>query len=166
MARNKVIINGETYIDLTSDSVTADRLYVGYTAHGANGEAIVGTLKTVPLDTYIYDLNYGYVDNGTWKYENPTKTYIDMYEVLSGHTYLLLLGGSVGSRFRCMFTTIDVSRSSSNVTGKMIINKNNPSQYNSISYTAPSDGYILIAKDNVGKSGLHSYVFDAGEGLP
>lgn len=43
MAINKVIYDGRTLIDLSGDNVTADKLLSGYTAHGADGEAITGT---------------------------------------------------------------------------------------------------------------------------
>ena len=45
MAVNKVEIGGETVLDLTGDMVTSDNLAYGITAHGANGEVIVGTRK-------------------------------------------------------------------------------------------------------------------------
>ena len=45
MAVNKVEIGGETVLDLTGDTVTSDNLAYGITAHGANGEVIVGTRK-------------------------------------------------------------------------------------------------------------------------
>lgn len=40
---NKVIYGGNTLIDLTSDTVTADKILSGYTAHAASGEPITGT---------------------------------------------------------------------------------------------------------------------------
>lgn len=43
MAVNKVIYSGEMLLDLTSDTVTADTLLVGYTAHSASGSSITGT---------------------------------------------------------------------------------------------------------------------------
>ena len=43
MAISKVIYGGKTLIDLTSDTVTAEKVLSGYTAHGADGEAITGT---------------------------------------------------------------------------------------------------------------------------
>lgn len=46
MAKNKVIYNGETLIDLTNDTVTADSLLEGYTAHGADGQLINGAAKS------------------------------------------------------------------------------------------------------------------------
>lgn len=45
MAVNKVEINGDVKIDLTSDTVTADSLEEGLTAHAADGETIVGLAK-------------------------------------------------------------------------------------------------------------------------
>lgn len=42
MAISKVIYGGDTLIDLTSDTVTADKLLTGYTAHGADGEIVEG----------------------------------------------------------------------------------------------------------------------------
>lgn len=44
MANSKVVLsNGTVLIDLTSDTVDASHLLDGYTAHGANGEAVTGT---------------------------------------------------------------------------------------------------------------------------
>ena len=40
---NKVIVNGVTKIDLTSDTVTANKILSGYTAHSASGAPIVGS---------------------------------------------------------------------------------------------------------------------------
>lgn len=44
MAYNKVIYGGNTLIDLTSDTVTADKIVNGETAHNNAGTQIVGTL--------------------------------------------------------------------------------------------------------------------------
>ena len=40
---SKVVYGGNTLIDLTSDTVKADKVLSGYTAHGADGEIITGT---------------------------------------------------------------------------------------------------------------------------
>ena len=45
MKANKVILNGETLIDLTADTVTPDKLAVGATAHDKSGNQITGTLE-------------------------------------------------------------------------------------------------------------------------
>lgn len=42
MAISKVIYGGQTLIDLTADTVTADKLLTGYKAHGADGEIVEG----------------------------------------------------------------------------------------------------------------------------
>lgn len=41
---NKIIINGETKIDLTNDTVTPDSMLYGYSAHKSDGTIISGTL--------------------------------------------------------------------------------------------------------------------------
>ena len=41
---NKVVYGDQTLIDLTSDTITADKIVSGYTAHGASGAVITGTI--------------------------------------------------------------------------------------------------------------------------
>lgn len=53
MAVNKVNLNGETLLDLTSDTVTPENLDYGVTAHAANGQVITG----VRLHCKIYSTN-------------------------------------------------------------------------------------------------------------
>lgn len=43
MAINKVIYDGNTLIDLTTDTVTADKMLTGYKAHDKSGTVITGT---------------------------------------------------------------------------------------------------------------------------
>lgn len=50
MAISKVIYGGNTLIDLTGDTIKADKLQRGYTAHGADGEPMEGTC-TFDADT-------------------------------------------------------------------------------------------------------------------
>lgn len=45
MAISKVIYGGNTLIDLTGDTVKADKMLKGYTAHGADGEPVTGTCE-------------------------------------------------------------------------------------------------------------------------
>ena len=52
MAVSKVIYGGRTLIDLTADTVTADKILKGYTTHGANGELMTGTCE---YDAYTQD---------------------------------------------------------------------------------------------------------------
>ena len=46
MAANKVIVNNQTILDLTADTVTAATLKKGVTAHDASGVQITGTLES------------------------------------------------------------------------------------------------------------------------
>lgn len=50
MGVSKVVYGGDTLIDLTADTVAADKLLKGVTAHGADGERVVGTC-TYDADT-------------------------------------------------------------------------------------------------------------------
>lgn len=50
MAINKVVYGSNTLIDLTADTVTADKILKGYKAHAASGEQIEGT-STFDADT-------------------------------------------------------------------------------------------------------------------
>ncbi len=52
MAVNKVMVNNEIVLDLTNDTVAADKLLQDATAHNAAGVAITGTYvpKTMTVD--------------------------------------------------------------------------------------------------------------------
>ena len=65
MAVNKIIYNGETLVDLTSDTVTADDLAAGVTATGANGKPVVGLLPKVTIDTELSTTSTNPVQNKT-----------------------------------------------------------------------------------------------------
>lgn len=45
MGKSKIIYGGEVLIDLTADTIKADKLLKGYTAHGADGELISGACE-------------------------------------------------------------------------------------------------------------------------
>ena len=51
MARNRVVYNGETLIDLCNDSVTPETLLAGHTAHDKSGNVISGAISTVEQAT-------------------------------------------------------------------------------------------------------------------
>ena len=70
---NKVVVNGETKIDLTSDTVVAASLLSGYTAHDKSGSSIIGTMpnngkivKTMDGTTVTsVEIPAGYTSGGT-----------------------------------------------------------------------------------------------------
>lgn len=121
-----------------------------------------------PITPYIFDLNDGWIGtgNGVWTPESPTKCYLDVYEVEGGTRYYLTLGESVGTRFRVIFTTVDVSQATKSVTGVAVNNSNfsDPAPYSNCYYTPETDGYIVVQKDNAGTSGIKTYLYDASEG--
>lgn len=45
MGKSKIIFGDEVLIDLTADTIKADKLLKGYTAHGADGESLTGTCE-------------------------------------------------------------------------------------------------------------------------
>lgn len=58
---NQVIVNGETILDLRSDTVTPGTLQKGYTAHDKSGKKITGTLEAPSLQSK----SVSYTSNGT-----------------------------------------------------------------------------------------------------
>lgn len=54
MAVNKVVLGEDTLIDLTADTVSADKLSKGVTAHDMAGEAIVGTMESTGGKEYTF----------------------------------------------------------------------------------------------------------------
>ena len=86
MAISKVQVkkNGviETLIDLTSDTVTAETLAEGVTGHDAQGEQIVGKLKTTPK---LQDKTI--TENGTYQADSD-------YDGLGSVTVEVSSGGS------------------------------------------------------------------------
>lgn len=65
MAVNKIIYNGETLVDLTSDTVTADDLTAGVNATGADGKPLVGLLPKVTIDAELSLFSTNPVQNKT-----------------------------------------------------------------------------------------------------
>lgn len=61
MAVNKVVYGNRSLIDLTNDTVTADTLAVGKTAHAADGSIITGTMKNwvIPIDPTVTPTDEG-----------------------------------------------------------------------------------------------------------
>ena len=81
MAINKVTYGGKTLVDLTSDTVTADKLASGVTAHDKAGNKITGTMamngaisKTLDTSTKSYSVPKGYTDGGTVNIVTETKS--------------------------------------------------------------------------------------------
>ncbi|MCR4963281.1 MAG: hypothetical protein K6B40_05305 [Firmicutes bacterium] len=57
MAISKLVFDGVTQMDLTGDTVAADKLLDDYTAHGADGEPVTGTY-VAPAPTLLATATY------------------------------------------------------------------------------------------------------------
>ena len=161
MANNKVeLANGTVLVDLTADTVVADKLVIGYTAHDASGASITGTCINVPLIPIAYDYEPGYTNQGTFIYQNSTNNHSDIYEVTGGHNYAISLGSTVGSRFRAAVLPTNPVGAGADVAGTQVVNLNNPSVHAFASFKVTDDGYFVVTKDNVSKKNLKSYLYD------
>lgn len=91
MAVNKVVMNTangeETLIDLTGDTVTADTLAEGVTAHDASGARIVGTFPASEIQAQLDILNADIVEIKTY-YATKQEVSIDYVTKLSMSTVL------------------------------------------------------------------------------
>lgn len=64
MAKNKVIYDGQTLIDLTGDTVTANTLLSGATAHDRSGVQISGSVQFITYYTGTSDPSASLGNNG------------------------------------------------------------------------------------------------------
>lgn len=72
MANSKIIYDGRVLMDLTADTVKADKLLKGFTAHGADGEPITGTC-TFDADTQDATATSAEILSGKTAYNKGTK---------------------------------------------------------------------------------------------
>lgn len=77
MAVNKVIYGGETLIDLTGDTVSADKILSGYTAHDKSGTSITGSC-TYDSDTSDATASVSEILKGKTAYVRGAKVTGDM----------------------------------------------------------------------------------------
>lgn len=66
MAINKVVYSNTTLIDLTNDTVTADKLLSGTTAHDKAGQLIEGTITLNQFRSGSSEPSDSLGDNGDW----------------------------------------------------------------------------------------------------
>ena len=90
MAVNKVVINNEIKIDLTSDTVSPDTLSKGITAHDKSGNVIVGTMESggssqrIESSVYTEEINVGRATFTVYRLYNPSVYGYKMLPQLTG----------------------------------------------------------------------------------
>lgn len=72
MSINKVVYGGKTLIDLTGDTVTADKLLSGITAHGKDGNLVTGAC-TFDVDSNDATVAVAEILSGKTAYARGTK---------------------------------------------------------------------------------------------
>ena len=111
MAVNKVEYNDngqiKTLIDLTADTVTADKLAKGYTAHDMSGNIITGTMESgnslIPWDISKFGVYYcSNLNNETYSSLNGESS----YSVVGSRNY-----DSYNSGFKSTATSDDIGKS-------------------------------------------------------
>ena len=130
--------------------------------------ATENTFEYTLIQPLMYDYVKGYINGSATEfvYEDSTTCRSDIYSVQVGHVYLLRLDDTVGTRFRVMLSTQRPIENESQITygdsisGSAIYIANNPSPNASVSFTATSNGYVIVQKDNTGVSGLKTYLYD------
>lgn len=154
---NPFIIGTRSTITDNGEYQASDDSLDGYSSITVN----VHPGQLAPID---FDNDLGYVMNGAWIRGGDTVSYSDIYEIEADKNYLIMIGGTIGTRFRVMFTTVNINETEeARVSGTQIINTNNPKPYSNKGFTSVESGYVIIQKDNAGTAGLKSYLFDVSK---
>ena len=63
-----------------------------------------------------------------------------------------------------MFSTLDVSKATGQVTGVPVntSNYNNPAPHQNLYYSPDDNGFLIVQKDNAGNSDIKTYLYDYG----
>ena len=93
---NQVVVNGETILDLTSDTVTEKDLVEGVTAHDKAGAPITGAIKSKTfVENYVDKRGYNYGNNSpTLRFLAAGRPFPYNYEPACVYASYTLTGGS------------------------------------------------------------------------
>ena len=149
MAISKIILNGVTQIDLTSDTVAANNLIAPNTAHGADGEAVVGTASGGT--DFIVTLSYNST-TGNWE---PDKTLSEIQSAYNnGKTIATKVGedeegltfGYFSDEDNAFYYFVDTINYSTNelTNGYYSLDSNGISDFGAMTYITPPTGSLNI----------------------
>lgn len=110
---------------------------------------------------YIEDYNKGYVSGGIWHYESSSTCYSNIYKVKANSSFDITIEGyTAGNVLNVMFTTTDITKYYSNVSGQYLIDISDPYPGQS-TYDVHGDyfyfeeaGYLIVTKDMEGTTGI------------
>ena len=145
---------------LIQKTVTAAGTYLASADQADGFSSVTDAIPWYEVPVSFDESPNGYVMSGKWMINGSTVNYSDIYAVKSGHKYLVSLGAVVGTHFRALYSTQSTVGSNVEISGTMVQNTSNPAANANVTWTAPGDGYLTITKDNAGKAGVLTYVFD------
>ncbi|GEM_PF-6571077 len=143
----------------TYDTTTNNQVVVNVSGGGGGG-------LLTPIAT---DYNNGYITEGYYVYDPGgfDNQQVDVYEVQEGHYYMFGLGATVGSNPVAAFCGYNPTEATSDISATIIahflVSDPYPQFVSDFAYHAVNDGYLAIAKDDGGTTGLKSYVLDVTE---
>ena len=158
---------------VTIDSAEQAKIIPGNIKSGVSILGVTGDYEgeggssadTSAIEPYIKNFNSGWAGkgNGLWTYESPSDAYSDIYQVTAEHIYFLSLGANVSTRFRVIFSTVDLSTITSGTLQCTAVNTKNyddPEPFTNLTFTPSEDGYLVIQKDNTGNNEIKTYLYD------
>lgn len=187
MAVNKVVLGENTLIDLTGDTVSADKLAKGTTAHDMAGEPIVGTMEAGGGKVYTFTDGLTETDGTvSWDLNDNIKTgeKVNKEQCIRTSRGKLAFGAALGLEGR-IFASGDgclaggfgnnngitagsgygaIAFGVSNSTSGSIYASNDGSVALGYGTKSLSDYQVVIGKDNIGDSS-NVYAFIVGNGL-
>ena len=118
---------------------------------------------------YVEDFRGGYIANTTFVYDPNDAYSIDLWQVIQGHEYMVILRQPVGNRCRGIFTTTDLTTVTGDISNGTILDgtiTTEPGRArvlygdNFYSFVPSTNGYIALMKSNQGNHNIRSYLLD------
>lgn len=99
-------------------------------------------------------------DAGYYEMQTNSKNTTLFFKVKASHTYICMLGDVVGTRFRWMFTTTDISTNDQSIQGTSAYTNSTIKAFMTFQYTPSTDGFLVGTVDNQNNEGVMAYLMD------